>query len=117
MSKEEARETRSGLADLRRTIAAELRDPWGKVNSYVGCVLLVLLLLILLRYFANSIALKIDLGFMSADLSASGWREFWMFIAMLLVTVGYWVFCLKTFAQLAPLRHTGHEGEEEVDGE
>src|SRR4051812_17830392 len=85
---------------LKQIIKAELKDPWGKVNAYLGVVLLLLLCVAVFNYVAGSIGIQINLPFLKVNVAESGIGDFWMVVLFVAGFLLYWFLCLKVFVQV-----------------
>jgi hypothetical protein len=95
-------EALKAFSEIRRVIAREMQDPFGKVNAYGGMVLLVLVVLAVLNYLAGSVGAEIHTRWFSADLSQAGVTDLLLVFGLLAGFVFYWLACMKTFIQLEP---------------
>ncbi len=97
-----ADEPSRGLQGLRGTIAKELADPWGKVNAYVGYLILAITVLATANYFAGSVFGEVRFPGIELKVPESDWKDLVLVILFFLGSLLYWSFCLKSFAQIKP---------------
>ena len=87
---------------VRKVIAKEFTDPWGKVNAYFGLALFAVWALIVLKYLAGSLGLVVDLNWIKFEIATSDTGDLIVVVALLLVWVGYWFLCMGAFVELFP---------------
>ena len=100
--RKDSQEVRKALHGLRKTIRHEIKDPWGRVNCYVGLFLLAILALIVAKYFAGVFSAEVNIAGVHLKAAESGWRDALLVMFALVAAVTYWLFCIKTFVELTP---------------
>jgi len=92
----------SVVAELRQSVSREIQDPWGRINCRVGIILLILVIADIAQGILVALGVKLHWGVINLVFSVHGIENFWLSITLLVVTVGYWVFCINNFKQLRP---------------